>query len=73
MDTELFNTPESISPMEEWRQRHKVGIYQTQAGWRASTPHATAHGKDKEEALLAWADRMKVLCWKAEELEKITK
>lgn len=67
---DLFPVPESLSPMEEWRQRHGVGIYPTQSGFRASTVRYSAHGDTKEAALMAWADRAKVPCWKAEELRK---
>lgn len=65
---DLFPLPESLSPMEAWRQRHDVGIYRTLDGWKASTPRKTAHGKTQEEALLAWADAANVPCWKSEEL-----
>ncbi len=68
--SDLFNLPEQLSPMEEWRQRHGVGVYTTQDGFRASTVKHTAHGATKEAALLAWADRAHVKCWKAEQLEK---
>lgn len=67
---DLFPLPESLSPMEDWRKRHKVGLYSVQEGFRASTPLATAFGGTKEAALLAWADKAKVKCWKAEELER---
>jgi len=67
--SELFNLPENLSPMEEWRQRHGVGVYPTMDGFRASTVRKSAHGKTQEEALLAWADKAHVKCWKAEELE----
>ncbi len=67
----LLDDAESLSPMEEWRQRHNVGVYATQAGFRASTPLATAHGDTKEQALLNWADKAMVKCWKAEELERM--
>lgn len=58
--------------MEEWRQRHSVGLYPTQAGtWRASTAQKQAHGSTAEEALQNWADKWPVTkCWKAEQLEK---
>lgn len=69
---DLFNQPEQLSPMEEWRVRHSVGVYETQSGWRASSAAKTAHGADKESALLAWADKIpKTPCWKSEELEKL--
>lgn len=69
----LFEVPKSLSPMDEWKERHKVGVYKTLAGFRASTAHCTAHGASKEEALLAWADKAHVKCWKAEELEQLKK
>lgn len=70
-EKELFPPEETISPMEEWRKRHWVGVYPTQDGFRASTPAANAHGKTREEALLAWADKAHVPCWKAEELKRL--
>lgn len=59
----------SISPMEEWRQRNGLGLFRSLAGWMASTVEHKAHGHTPEEALLNWADKARVKCWKAEELE----
>lgn len=66
----LFPLPEMVSPMEEWRKRHWVSVYPVQDGFRANTTAANGYGKTREAALLDWADRAKVKCWKAEELER---
>lgn len=70
---DLFDQPESLSPMEEWRQRHKVGLYKTLDGWKASTAEKTVHGTSQEDALLKWADKTATKCWKAEEIESLRK
>lgn len=58
--------------MEAWRAKHGVGLYPTQDGFRASTVRHSAHGATAEEALLAWADKARVACWKAEELARLS-
>lgn len=69
--TELFAVEPGLSRMEEWRARHKVIVYPTQEGFRAISQFRNGHGKTKEAALLAWADKANVKCWKAEELAEI--
>lgn len=68
---DLFPDVSGVSPMEEWRVKHGVGLYRTQDGYRASNTRYSVHGSCAEEALLAWADKAGVKCWKAEELEKL--
>jgi hypothetical protein len=70
-DTELFAVEPGLSRMEEWRARYKVILYPTLDGFRAISQFRNGHGKTKEAALLAWADKAGRKCWKAEELDEI--
>lgn len=66
----LLATDETLSPMEAWRKRHKIMVYKTMEGFRACTQLRKAHGATVEEALLAWAEKSHVRCWKSEQLTK---
>ena len=70
---DLFPNVTGSSPMEEWRQRHRVTLNQTSDGWSARAAGCSTRGPTAEAALLAWSDKAGVKCWKAEELERIAK
>lgn len=65
------SVPATLSRMEAWRQRYGVILYPTMDGFRAISQLRKAHGKTREAALLAWADKAGKKCWKAEELDEI--
>lgn len=75
----LFAADESLSPMEEWRRRHGIILSKTGRNWLATretgegpfaTTLITALAPTPEQALLNWADRARVKCWKVEQIEK---
>lgn len=69
---DLFPEASGDSPMEDWRKRNGVRLYQSMTGWRAYTERHSCHADTAEKALLAWADKSGTKCWKAEELERKT-
>lgn len=57
--------------MERWREKHNVLTYSFDKEVVANVDGDTVKGKGatKEEALLDWASKKGVPCWKAESLK----
>jgi len=74
MTSELFDTPESLSPRLAWMKRHSIGTYQIESGeWEAYkgrivhgsflTPLNAIRGKTEEDSLVALAHKFKLKLW----------
>lgn len=59
--------------MEAWRRKHYVYTYQsTPDKWRAESAlnGHQGNGTTKEAAMIDWAEKSGVKCWKAEQIKK---
>lgn len=68
---QLIETSQSLSPMEIWREKHNVLTYAFEGEIVANVDGEPVKGKGqtREEALMDWAIKRGVPCWKSEAME----
>lgn len=69
--SELLKTEETLSPMEDWRRKHKILTYSFENEIVANVDGDSVKGKgrNKEESLMDWARKTETPCWKSEILK----
>lgn len=69
---ELFRQKDSLSPKEAWKNKHVLRVTPTGQEFKVQTPSGEIIGRgDTEgEALIDWAEKAGVPCWKGEILNK---
>lgn len=69
---ELIETEQSLSPRRAWQDKHEILTYHFKTGHVAHVDGDDLVGKGgtQEEALLDWAARKGVPCWREEQFLK---